>query len=108
MTKSNVICDDGRGRLRGRDGEADATPTGDYVNNFGSTLAAKIREAQQGFEKYPKEYEKEVMKVFSLDNTCRNIIITYGNVPEFALVHWAANINGELNLDMPLDYTVRK
>jgi len=105
--KSKVICDDGYGRLNGRDGNADATPTGRYINNFDNTLAAKIRGAQQGFHHFSEEHTGKVVKVYSIDNTCEGIYSTSGTVPMDAVVHWAANCRGEIDPRMPLDYTIK-
>ncbi len=95
--KSKVICDDGYGRLNGRDGSADETPTqSKYTNNFDSHLASRIRSAQQGFHNFPEEYIDKFMKVYSIDNTCDGVHTTSGNVPKGAIVHWAGGWRGEV------------
>ena len=85
-----IICDDGEGRLRGRDASADATPTGRYINDFGSALAAAIRGAQQSVTGFPKEYRGLDLKVYSVDNTCAGINRTTDEIPYGAILHWSS------------------
>lgn len=70
-----------------RDPRGDETPTGYYLNNFGTTLAAEIRGACS-----MAASDKTSIFVYSTSNLCDSICITSKEweIPDPALVHYIA------------------
>lgn len=77
----------GYGYLKGRDGNAYAVPTGHYVNNFDSALAASIREANQSIQNWPEEYYGKILSVYSTSNHPDDIHQTTKKPPENSIIH---------------------
>lgn len=76
----------GYGYLNGRDG-AVAGPAG-YFDDY---LAAEIRSAQMSIDDFPDEYEGKIIKIYSIDNTCNDILRTSGPLPQNTVFHWASD-----------------
>lgn len=88
MTALDRTRQNGYGYLRGRDGDADETPTqGGYTNNFDTALAASIRGARQSIEHFPDEYMGKKITVYSTGNRQIDINWTTGAVPVSAVRH---------------------
>lgn len=78
--------ENGYGYLNGCDG----TIAG-LSGNFDDYLACQIRAAQMSMAQFPEGYHGQVIKVYSVDNTCSSVCYGTHRVPNNAIIHWSSD-----------------